>query len=190
MDHIDFGKYFLYDETSPSYLRWGVEQRSGQYGNIVNCNKLDIAGTIHHSGYWAVSLFAEEFRVHRVVLRLHGVKVDGYQVDHIDGDRKNNKYENLRIVEASLNSRNHTMRKDNTSGVVGVSFHARNNSWSATWHDLLTGKLRTKNFACKKYGEKQALKLACEYRSKIIEQLNEQGAGYTDRHGKGKERDT
>ena len=48
----------------------------------------------------------------------------------------------------------------------------------------LNGEKKTKSFSCNLLGEEQAFKLACEYREQNIRELNEQGAGYTERHGK------
>ena len=47
----------------------------------------------------------------------------------------------------------------------------------------LDGKKKTKAFSPFVYGYEQAFKLACEWREKMIAEFNEQGAGYTERHG-------
>ena len=36
----------------------------------------------------------------------------------------------------------------------------------------------------KKYGKEEAFRLAVEWRAARIKELNNQGAGYTERHGK------
>lgn len=50
-------------------------------------------------------------------------------MDHIDGDGINNKWENLRCVTSSDNSKNRKIRLDNTSGVCGVCWHKGNKRW-------------------------------------------------------------
>jgi hypothetical protein len=42
---------------------------------------------------------------------------------------------------------------------------------------------KSKAFSCLKYGDEEALRLALEWRDKTIKEINEQGAGYTERHG-------
>ena len=37
--------------------------------------------------------------------------------------------------------------------------------------------------SCLKYGDELVLKLALECKDELLTQMNEQGAGYTDRHG-------
>jgi len=51
-------------------------------------------------------------------------------IDHIDGNRANNRVENLRAVSRSVNMRNAYRRKDNKSGFVGVHKN-RVGSWVA-----------------------------------------------------------
>lgn len=52
-------------------------------------------------------------------------------VDHIDGDPRNNRRNNLRIVTATENAANTTKRKNNTSGYKGVSYVKARNCWKA-----------------------------------------------------------
>ena len=51
--------------------------------------------------------------------------------DHIDRSELNNQKNNLRPCTTQENARNCSLRKDNTSGVTGVSFDKRYNKWSA-----------------------------------------------------------
>ncbi len=52
-------------------------------------------------------------------------------VDHIDGDRTNNNYENLRFATHSENSRNMKKHADGSSIYKGVSYHKASNKWYA-----------------------------------------------------------
>lgn len=55
-------------------------------------------------------------------------------LDHIDGDRSNNRFANLREATRAENSRNAFMRKDNTSGYAGVHLHRKTGKWRAHIH--------------------------------------------------------
>lgn len=54
-------------------------------------------------------------------------------IDHIDEDKVNNKWNNLRKFTNGLNQlRSSTKRRSNTSGYIGVSQHSQNKNW--LWH--------------------------------------------------------
>ena len=53
------------------------------------------------------------------------------EIDHIDHDRANNKWSNLRAVTRYENCRNQKISKKNTSGFTGVSWSKANNKWRA-----------------------------------------------------------
>jgi hypothetical protein len=53
------------------------------------------------------------------------------QVDHINGDRADNRWENLRDVPKLLNALNQKRHSTNKSGVTGVRFAAHTNKWMA-----------------------------------------------------------
>lgn len=52
-------------------------------------------------------------------------------VDHKDGDRLNNRFANFRAADNGKNLQNAKLRKDNISGVKGVSWDASHNKWRA-----------------------------------------------------------
>jgi hypothetical protein len=56
---------------------------------------------------------------------------DRRQVDHIDGDRLNNKLENLRLCNSQQNQWNQRLNRQSTTGLKGVYFVKRNNRWVA-----------------------------------------------------------
>lgn len=52
-------------------------------------------------------------------------------IDHKDHNELNNAWKNLRDVSQQENNMNMPMRKDNTSGVMGVWFRKDTNKWAA-----------------------------------------------------------
>lgn len=82
-------------------------------------------------GYFCGKLLGASIKAHAVIWAYcRGEWPDG-EIDHIDGDRGNNRIENLRCVDKSTNQRNASLRTDNTSGQVGVSFNKASNRWQA-----------------------------------------------------------
>ena len=53
------------------------------------------------------------------------------QIDHINGNREDNRLENLRVVTASANCRNQRLRQNNRSGVMGVHWDRQHGKWVA-----------------------------------------------------------
>ena len=83
---------------------------------------------VHGQQYINVEIDNKSYKVHRLVFMYH----HGYfpsRIDHIDGNRFNNKIENLREVTASQNAQNSKFRKNNTSGYKNVFFEKRNQKW-------------------------------------------------------------
>lgn len=52
-------------------------------------------------------------------------------IDHINGDEKDNRIQNLRLVTQSENKKNSSRPKSNTSGVIGVYKRRDNDKWTA-----------------------------------------------------------
>jgi hypothetical protein len=89
-----------------------------------------IVGCVGTRGYKYFSINAKKYYNHRIVWFLHYGKMPKY-IDHIDGNRLNNKIENLRECNLTQNSCNSLKRKDNTSGYKGVNWFKPQNKWRA-----------------------------------------------------------
>jgi hypothetical protein len=81
-------------------------------------------------GYRCGRLNYQYVLAHRVIWKWMTGE-EAKEVDHIDGNRSNNAWNNLRSVTASLNRRNASIRADNTSGVTGVTYVKRRDRWQA-----------------------------------------------------------
>lgn len=89
----------------------------------------DIAGYIAGNGYLEVGIKGKLLGVHRVIFCYHHGYFPENEVDHIDGDKLNNKIENLREVSHSCNIRNVGNTKANTSGIRGVTWNKSSQKW-------------------------------------------------------------
>jgi len=69
-----------------------------------------------------------DYLQHRIIWKLaHGVEPDF--IDHINGDRSDNRLSNLRSVTVTENMRNRKISCNNTSGFPGVHFETRSQMW-------------------------------------------------------------
>lgn len=168
---------FYYDDTSKSCLRF----TSNSIKPYQEAGSVDIDTRQGSYRRWRVRVDGINYLAHRVVwLIVVGPIADGFEIDHIDGNALNNKIDNLREIEKSKNRRNSRKRKDNKTGFTGVQYFC--NGYRAVVKTLK--KSKSKFFAIRKYGEDDALRNAVQWRQEMIEKLNRENAGYTDRHGK------
>ena len=86
--------------------------------------------TVSNHGYIRFSIFDGLFLGHRVAWTLHHGVLPSGEIDHINGDRTDNRIENLRDVTTAENNKNLAKRIENTSGTTGVC-RGRVNAWRA-----------------------------------------------------------
>lgn len=89
------------------------------------------AGSDAGSGYLVIRMFGKGFKAHRVAWAMvHGCWPSD-TVDHRNGDRSDNRIDNLRDVPRVENSRNVGRTIRNTSGEVGVHWRKDRRKWGA-----------------------------------------------------------
>lgn len=162
MDFDIFDSYFVYDESSPSFI-----SKKCKDGSIKPVG-------FKASGYYKVNYNNSSYAAHRIVWLLHNQEIDTDSVvDHIDNDRTNNKISNLRLVSSSENSYNRfyklpksgyrNIREEYRDGII-VAYRV---VWSVPLH---SGRYQ-KMFSVSKFGGiRQALIAAYNFReTKILE---------------------
>ncbi|MDS1650714.1 HNH endonuclease signature motif containing protein [Escherichia coli] len=116
-------EYFEYKEGS---LYWKkITSNRARIGNKAGRVKPD-------SGYIAIGFFGREYREHRIIWEMfNGPIPEGYEIDHINHIKSDNRLENLRLTTHYENSLNQPMHKDNSSGVCGVGWFKSRKKWKA-----------------------------------------------------------
>ena len=82
-------------------------------------------------GYRHGRIFGKLYKSHRVAFAIYYGAWPENQIDHIDGDKANNRIENLRDVTYPENGRNAVMRASNKSGHTGVHWDKSTQKWRA-----------------------------------------------------------
>jgi hypothetical protein len=114
-EYFDYrdGKLFWKKNTGDKYL---VGQEAG-------CAKTT-------DKYVTVGFKKKQYHAHGIIFAMH----NGYipkMIDHINGDRTDNRIENLRAATNYQNSLNKGLQSNNTSGVKGVSWDKAKKKWHA-----------------------------------------------------------
>ena len=92
-----------------------------------------VAGNGNSNGYRVLGWNGRKYRQHRLAwLYVHGAWPKG-TIDHMDGDRCNNRIGNLRDVSQRINMQNQRKpTKANTSGALGVYWSANRGGYMAS----------------------------------------------------------
>ena len=95
-------------------------------GELIRKGK--VAGSVNKRGYKIICVDYVMYKAHRLVfLYHHGWLPD--QVDHANGNKSDNRVENLRAADNSKNGMNRGMLRNNTSGAKGVFWDKTHKKW-------------------------------------------------------------
>jgi hypothetical protein len=99
----DLRSLLRYDPESGHFF-WLVDRPRGSNARRAG----DVAGSMTRTGYWRLNVPGAQFAAHRVAfLFMTGAWPErGVDIDHVDGNRTNNRWTNLRLASRSENVQN------------------------------------------------------------------------------------
>ena len=94
----------------------------------VRVRVVDVAGTVRNR-YVRIRIDNTSYLAHRLAWLYMTGEWPIDQIDHVNRDKQDNRWANLRQASASQNGANCDKRARNTSGHKGVTWHRRNARW-------------------------------------------------------------
>jgi hypothetical protein len=108
----DLLKNFLHYDPETGIFSWNYARKGIKVSDSV--------GTTKPSGYIVVLLKRKMYRIHRLAWLYMTGKWPENEIDHINGDRSDNRFCNLREATKAQNNWNKKVRKDSTTGIKNV----------------------------------------------------------------------
>ena len=116
----DYLKSILHYDPDTGIFRWAKRRATWIPAGT-------IAGSTCEKGYAIIVINYKIYRAHRLAwLYMTGSHPPEF-IDHINLDRKDNRFCNLRLSTRAQNMQNFRIRPDNKSGVKGVYWDAKSN---------------------------------------------------------------
>jgi len=112
-----------YDPEAGAFARLHVSHP--RYARFLGRNP----ARVNHDGYALIWLDGGPHLAHRVAFVIMTGQWPEAEIDHLDGDRSNNRWSNLRPASRLQNCANTKRRRNNKSGEKGVCWVSRRNKW-------------------------------------------------------------
>lgn len=115
------------------FLRY--DRVTGNFHWIESCGRVksgDVAGCVDDKGYVRIRLKRKLYLAHRLAWIVENGPIPrGMEIDHVNGNKSDNRICNLRLASRNQNEHNKGIQSNNTSGVKGVTWHKRASKWQA-----------------------------------------------------------
>lgn len=124
LDHLQYSPEtgtFVWKERQTDGADWRIKTWNKRYAGTV-CASRD------KDGYVIITCKGKVIKAHRLVYLIETGALPN-EIDHINGDKSDNRFSNLRAVTDSQNRWNSGKRPENKSGWKGVSWSKTRNKW-------------------------------------------------------------
>lgn len=128
MSLADYFKSILHYDESSGKLFWKYRSNMPSRWNTRYVGKE--AGR-RNNGYIMLKIDNQEYYAHRVIWCMKIGSMPEKFIDHVNMDRDDNRFDNLREATSSTNMMNMRAPSDNTSGFKGVNFNHMRQKWMA-----------------------------------------------------------
>jgi len=110
--------------------RWFPEPNSYILWNAAHANKPAFTSR-NADGCLRGGIFNKGYLAHRIIWLSMSGQMPELELDHINHNRSDNRWANLRVVTHQQNQRNQALRYNNKTGFLGVFWHAKSGKYCA-----------------------------------------------------------
>ncbi len=166
-----FRRLLNYDPET-GYFYWKVSRGGRKAGTR--------AGSKNANGYLKIRIKGTDYRAHRLAWLFVTGDWPDHDIDHVNGNRLDNRFENLRDVTHAVNHRNRKMNPANSSGWPNVFWDKQRAKWRVVFQFKVYRKYITVGY----FHTYPAAVLA---REMWMRHIGVPQFGFTDDHGHARE---
>lgn len=119
----DYVKSLLDYDHEAGVFKWKVSRRKKLNGFK--------AGKLSNKGYIQICIDGKSYSAHRLAWLVYYGEWPCMDIDHINGDKSDNRIHNLREATIQQNQFNTGMQSNNTSGFKGVTWNKNQGKWNS-----------------------------------------------------------
>lgn len=124
ISHEELKRHLSYDPETGVFTR--------KISNTASVTVGDEAGTMC-TGYLRIMVCGKRYLAHRLAWFYMTGKPANCLIDHINGDRTDNRFSNLRLANRSQNGMNRNIQRNNKSGYPGACWHKNLCKWTVSF---------------------------------------------------------
>lgn len=120
---LELLSHYLHYDAETGIFKWKKSLGKRSAGST--------AGSLMHIGYIRICVLKKAYMAHRLAWLFHYGEAPNAFLDHINGDRSDNRISNLRLATYQENAWNTTEYRNNRCGLKGVHFNSRDKRYIA-----------------------------------------------------------
>lgn len=89
-------------------------------GKVIRHDRKNCNGSLDKDGYIILKIKGEQYKAHRIAWLLATGEYPKCEIDHINRDKTDNRFENLRLADRQIQNNNKVFSPNPSTGEVGI----------------------------------------------------------------------